>query len=1601
MKSMRVAHTGTSAGRGTAGLALAALLGLARVHGAFADVEVTKSIKGGLTQVNSGVQFTYVLSYRAASTTTNFYGAYLTDVIPPEVQYISAIGTPHTSNIVYTSSTRTLRVNFINPLPAGSTGEIEINVRFPNATTADGTVATNRATAQADNSPPYESNPVEIMATASNRATASKTLAGSIPLDQNVNYTVSLNNGTANGALAITNITMTDILPPGAVFVAATGGGIYDSNTHTVVWTQSSLGQATLSRVITMRFPSPPFSVGSRVTNRVEITGTPLGKTPTNWSASRVNTIVSPTTAATFTKSVTEARYVYEGKVVNKTFNIAVNNSGNTPITNVVVTDEIKPEFSVTRFNTGNFNGTPAGEREGIDVFYQTTLSGGWLAAPGNPYSGLANTVILASSLGLAPGEYITALQWNYGELPVNYSVANLSYQTDVMTTDRDGNPVVAGDVLTNRADLAYYSFLGPSNRSSTVTLNVLSARPVVQLTKAMTNAVPVKDSDTLTFRLTLANRTEAAAALESPVIADLLVDYLTYVPGSWWVQSGPPGLPAPVFTESPNYNGTGRTLLKWDWTGYDLPTNRSIEVRFRAQLAPGTLYGGKTNEISLVDWANPSVDTNTTLYGRDVYDLNGDGSTNDNIYFQRLGYSISAIAAMDSVKWVKGELDADWNKYPASGRTVPGGLADYRMTIKNIGNVPIREIEVIDILPCLGDTGVIDLSPRDTEWRPSLAAPISAPPGVTVYYSEESDPYRPDFVPSGPPGSDEPYWSTNPPADFTRTRSVKFDFGAQIVQPNEELEFGWPMRAPVGAPTDGEIAWNSFGYVGTRTDTGGTLLPSEPIKVGIQILPDTNAVYGDYVFFDEDYDGIQDDDETGINGIRVHLWQDSGPGGIPDGLRDTNTDLYIGFTITGDDYDGNPGYYLFPNRDRGYYYSIFEVPAGALVSPADQGGDDAKDSDVTLMAGSNYWTEITWLDDGEHDRTWDMGLWVEDYEIELVKLAGSAPDGTILWVENGEAVRYTYRITNSGALDLVNLRVRDDKLGLIGIIPRLGTGESTTLTSTPVNIAADVTNVGDVRGRPAVPGGGPEIPGLPEATDEDDAVVRVLARIGDRVWFDYDGDGVQDGGETGVPGIRVFLLNDLGQVIATNTTDGNGLYRFTVPPGDYEVQFDLSSVPAEYKVSPRGPTGAKDATDSDADPVTGRTELTTLVADESDYSWDMGLWQPSSIGDTVWYDHNQDGLQGGAGEGGAPGIRVFLLNGSGEIIATNLTDASGQYLFADLVPGTYSVQFDLASLPAGYYPTIRTGSLLDANNSDANPATGLTASLNLVPNQHVREVDFGIYAEGEIGDRVWYDVNGNGQQDGGETGVPGVTVYLYRGGAVIATNVTDASGNYLFSNLPPDEYQVRFDLNTLPVGYKPTVQGPSGSKDALDSDADITTGFTETITLAPDEEDLSWDLGLVRYLADVSLTKTAEPVFEYEQKWSIPISKGMQFTDGDYWLRLESGKPSFDVWGPGNLKSTNVLDSTWHHVVGRFTRGTNDAWGTHYMEILIDGVVVTSKYGRGATDTSEAPLYLGAYLGNSAFYAGLMDEVRLSRGLRSDAWLQATYAQQAAPGAF
>ena len=69
------------------------------------------------------------------------------------------------------------------------------------------------------------------------------------------------------------------------------------------------------------------------------------------------------------------------------------------------------------------------------------------------------------------------------------------------------------------------------------------------------------------------------------------------------------------------------------------------------------------------------------------------------------------------------------------------------------------------------------------------------------------------------------------------------------------------------------------------------------------------------------------------------------------------------------------------------------------------------------------------------------------------------------------------------------------------------------------------------------------------------------------------------------------------------------------------------------------------------------------------------------NIGSRIWFDANRDGIQDANETNGVANIPVALVDTNGEVRAMTLTDAQGAYLFAGMLPGTYTVQFDLTAL--------------------------------------------------------------------------------------------------------------------------------------------------------------------------------------------------------------------------------------------------------------------------------------------------------------------------------
>ncbi len=202
----------------------------------------------------------------------------------------------------------------------------------------------------------------------------------------------------------------------------------------------------------------------------------------------------------------------------------------------------------------------------------------------------------------------------------------------------------------------------------------------------------------------------------------------------------------------------------------------------------------------------------------------------------------------------------------------------------------------------------------------------------------------------------------------------------------------------------------------------------------------------------------------------------------------------------------------------------------------------------------------------------------------------------------------------------------------------------------------------------------------------------------------------------------------------------------------------------------------------------------------------------PYELGDLVWYDTDQDGIQD-AGEPGVEGIGSELYVSAtctGTMLYTCTTDVTGTYVFTGLDPGDYCIKFH--SIPVSWEITLQNQGTDDSLDSDAAPHTGRIESITL--DAYDRDEDLGLYVEGSIGDRVWCDSDGNTTYDPGE-GMANVTVWLHEDencdsveGVLLATTETSGDGEYYFT-----------DLNT----------GPPGS----------TTEFCYVVTVDSSDEDL------------------------------------------------------------------------------------------------------------------------------------------------------------------
>ena len=412
---------------------------------------------------------------------------------------------------------------------------------------------------------------------------------------------------------------------------------------------------------------------------------------------------------------------------------------------------------------------------------------------------------------------------------------------------------------------------------------------------------------------------------------------------------------------------------------------------------------------------------------------------------------------------------------------------------------------------------------------------------------------------------------------------------------------------------------------------------------------------------------------------------------------------------------------------------------------------------------------------------------------------------------------------------------------------------------------------------------------------------------IGDFVWEDVDGNGLQDAGEPGIDGVLITLLDGVGApavdtdgiTVPTQNTVGGGDYLFgNLPQGVYIVQFSLPTIPGNWFATTYDGGDPDFSNDSDANPANLFQSFVYTTETNPDginniynENIDAGFIQAVSIGDQVWEDLNGDGVQD-AGEPGINGVMVSLFDDTGAAaiganglavpvqITANVAGTDGIYTFTDIAPGQYQVEFALPA-PIGtvaWYPTAFDPADVEPDDSDTdsdasnNPADGVnylrTAFITVESAETDEElrIDAGFWLPAIVGDKVFCDENGNGIDDDGVGGVDGVDVTLID--AVSGFIAQDAEGNnlttttasggmYMFELVPPGMYYLQFQLTgaTPDPPFVFTIQNEPTATELTDSDVDPnpggTMGQTEQFEIISQdtEEEEKWDAGVYQLI--------------------------------------------------------------------------------------------------------------------------------------------------------
>lgn len=224
-------------------------------------------------------------------------------------------------------------------------------------------------------------------------------------------------------------------------------------------------------------------------------------------------------------------------------------------------------------------------------------------------------------------------------------------------------------------------------------------------------------------------------------------------------------------------------------------------------------------------------------------------------------------------------------------------------------------------------------------------------------------------------------------------------------------------------------------------------------------------------------------------------------------------------------------------------------------------------------------------------------------------------------------------------------------------------------------------------------------------------------------------------------------------------------------------------------------------------------------------------------VSGTVWAENDYNGLFA-TDEAKLQDITVQLISDNGTVVATAQTNKLGQYDFTGLAPGNYYVKFTSQSF-VGYNAVPDGGnSIVQQASKGINDSYAQTPVFALTYND-VLEKSFGVYVPSTVSGFAWDDANQNGIYDNREAKIANVTITLTDAdgnsltdvyGNPIAAVLTDANGNYSFTNVRPRK-EMKLTLtssNTVDISNARVSPIPASGDVKLTNKAEKSIGMLE-----------------------------------------------------------------------------------------------------------------------------------------------------------------------------